>query len=164
MIILACEGDTEVQLIKTLIEKGQLSFNDEILRDGPIKLRQLDKIGPSINSLPPNEPITIYRIGDTLKDKLSLKNFSTRSQYITEYKVCTKPECEILIIIAKKDLKKFQKSKDKPKTFCKINYHQFDAITFFQNNNMLPYIAAYKHLKTHEKDEYYLDDLINHII
>lgn len=164
MIILACEGDTEVQLIKSLMEKKQLSFEDEILRDGPIKMRQLDKVAPLIHSLEQNVPITIYRIGDTLRDELSLKDFKVRAKNITQYKVCTKPECEILVIIAKGDFKKFQTSKEKPKTFCKINYHQFDAITFFQNNDMLPYIAAYKHLKTHEKDEYYLDDLINHII
>ena len=107
MIVLACEGETEVKLIQSLMDKGQLTFSEEIFMEGPQVIRQLNNLRfkPYINALPLDTPITVYRIGDTLRDKLSLEGFELRKDKIKTLKVCTKPECEILIIIDKGDFK-----------------------------------------------------------
>ena len=78
-ILLACEGQSEVYLLNSLIRRGYLSFDCPLLLDEPIRLRQLAEISPIINSLPVNEDIIVYRIGDTLKDTLSLSKFKMHS-------------------------------------------------------------------------------------
>ena len=74
-ILLACEGESEVYLLRSLIYKGQLHFSCPLVMEEPIKLRQLTEIAPIINVLPINEEIIIFRVGDTLKESFSLSKF-----------------------------------------------------------------------------------------
>ena len=98
-ILLACEGQSEVFLLNSLIEKGYLNFKYPLLLDEPIRLRQLAEIAPIINALPVDEEIIIYRVGDTLKEEFDLSKFKMRQNHMKVYKVCTKPEIEVLVII-----------------------------------------------------------------
>lgn len=98
-ILLACEGQSEVFLLNSLIEKSYLNFKYPLLLDEPIRLRQLAEIAPIINALPINEEIIIYRVGDTLKEDFDLSKFKMRINHMKVYKVCTKPEIEVLVII-----------------------------------------------------------------
>lgn len=110
-ILLACEGQSEVYLLNGLIKRGYLVFPCPLLLDEPIHVRQLSPLAPIINSLPVDEDIIVYRIGDTLKDKLSLTNFKLRSEHILSYKYCTKPEIEVLVIINEGLYKEYLKKK-----------------------------------------------------
>lgn len=163
MILLACEGQSEVYLIKSLIDKGHLSFDSPLLLDEPIKLRQLSEIAPIINSLPINEDIVIYRIGDTLKESLSLSKFKMRVKNIKAFKVCTKPELEILVIINEGLYADFLKKpkNTKPKSFIKEVFPDFNPKEYFDNHDMVNALKKYKKLKKHHKDEMYLYDLLN---
>ena len=162
-IILACEGKTEVSLINSLIEKGTLCFHNDIIDEGPCVLRQLDKIKPLISILPLAEPIFVFRIGDTLKDEISLKGFEMRKEYIHSIKICTKPEIEMLVIIQEGLLLEYNKSEfyGNPKQFLKSKKFDFDPNEYFRRHNMRSSIIKYRKNKKHNKDEYYLADLID---
>ncbi|MBP5092406.1 MAG: hypothetical protein J6328_07665 [Bacilli bacterium] len=164
MIVLACEGNTEVDFIDSLIKKGYPSFSDRILMDGPWHIRQLKDVKGAINALPINEEITVYRIGDTLRDELSLKGFELRAERIKIHKVCTKPEIEVLMIIDKGDYNDFMKSGEKPKTYCRVNYPNEDTLAYLTSHDMRWAIKEYARIKRHQKNEHYLIDLLNHTI
>lgn len=162
-IVLACEGKTEVCLIKDLIERGILSFNSEIIYEEPLVLRQLDKIKPLIVTLPLDEDILVFRIGDTLTDEMSLKGLEIRMEHIRIYKICTKPEIEILVIIQEGFWTEYNNSEfcGDPKQFLKSKKFSFDPNTYFLQNGMIDSIVKYKKYKKHKKEEYYLADLID---
>lgn len=162
-IILACEGQSEVELITNLIKRGYLHFDAPILLDKPIVLRQLNKIAYAINTLDIKEQIIIYRIGDTLNEEMLLDKFQMRSKYITQIKVCTKRELEILIIINEGLLNEFNKcsSKVKPKSFIKTHFPNLNLKEYFESHDLYEAIKEYKRIKKHKKDESCLIDLIN---
>ena len=162
-ILLACEGQSEVYLLNSLIKRGYLSFDSPLLLDEPIKLRQLVEIAPIINSLPIDEDIIVYRIGDTLKDTLSLSKFSMRSKHIKSYKVCTKTEVEILVIINEGFYSEYIKKskKVKPKSFVNEILKNFNLENYFAEHDMINALREYKRIKKHNKDEMYLIDLID---
>lgn len=161
-ILLACEGQSEVYLLKDLIRRGYLTFEHPLILDEPIKLRQLIEIGPIINSLPIEEEIIIYRIGDTLKEEFSLTKFKLRSERIKIYKVCTKTELEILIIINEGLYSEFVKctKNTKPKSFIKKKIPNLDIESYFANHDMYDSLKEYKRIKKHNKNELYLFDLL----
>ena len=161
-ILLACEGQSEVYLLNGLIERGYLSFDYPLLLDEPIHLRQLTEIAPIINSLPVNEEIIVYRIGDTLKDSLSLSKFKMRSEHIKSYKYCTKTEVEILVIINEGLYTEFAKAprNTKPKSFIHGYMPSFDPSLYFHEHDMVNALREYKRIKKHDKDELFLIDLL----
>lgn len=161
-IILACEGMSEVYLLNSLIDRGYLTFDAPILLDKPIVLRQLSKIGYAIHTLDMNEEIVVYRIGDTLNEEMSMKGFEMRSNHIKQFKVCTKPEIEMLVVINEGLGKEYSKcSHDiSPKSFINSKLDNYNPKDYFQNNDMINAIKEYKRIKSHKKDEYCLLDLI----
>lgn len=162
-ILLACEGQSEVYLLNSLIDKGYLTFDCPLLLDEPIHLRQLTEIEPIINSLPIDEEIIIYRIGDTLKDDLSLSRFKMRSEHIKSYKYCTKTEVEILVIINEGFYMEFMKApkNTKPKSFINERLPSFNPASYFIEHDMVNALREYKRIKKHKKDELFLIDLLN---
>ncbi len=162
-ILLACEGQSEVYLLNGLIERGYLSFNCPLLLDEPIHLRQLTEIAPIINSLPVDEEIIVYRIGDTLKDALSLSKFKMRSEHIKSYKYCTKTEVEILVIINEGLYDEFLKApkNTKPKSFIHEYMPSFNPYKYFHEHDMVKALREYKKIKKHNKDELFLIDLLS---
>lgn len=73
MIVLACEGASEVYLVGQLLERGCLVFDAmDILDRRPIHARQPRTFQPLINLLPIDTDFTIYRIGDTQRDEMDL--------------------------------------------------------------------------------------------
>ena len=161
-ILLACEGQSEVELITNLLERGYLHFDAPILLDKPIVLRQLSKIAYAINTLDIKEQIVVYRIGDTLNEKMSLDGFQMRSDYIKQFKVCTKRELEMLIIINEGLIDEYNKCSAtvKPKSFIKSHIPGLNLKKYFESHDLINAIKEYKRIKKHKKDEFYLIDLI----
>lgn len=162
--VLGCEGQSEVLLVSDLLYKGVLIFDKkDILDRRPIHFRQPREIAPLIATLPMDEEIVFYRIGDTQNDDYNLKCFSARKDKIKTVKVCTKPELEILIIINEGLYEEYlkQKSKMMPKQFVKAYVSGYtNFYDYLNNHNMLHAILEYKRLKKSEKDELCLADLI----
>ena len=166
MIIIACEGKSELVLINHLIKRGVFFAKPEqLLDDRPIHMRQLTDIEAIINSLNIDEEIDVYRIGDTQKDELDLSRFKERIEHIHVYKVCTKPEIEILIILAENKYREYCKiSRERnigPKQYVKMTFKNYRSIEkYIEQHDIVKAIKDYKKLKRHKVDEMYLADLI----
>lgn len=164
MVVLACEGACEVYLMQQLLDNDCLIFNKkEILDRRPIHMRQPKEISALIDTLSVNEKIVFYRIGDTQKEDFSLSCFWARKENISVYKVCTKPEIEILIIINEHLHEEYMKTKSKvsPKQFVKTHIKDYVSFNdYIQNHDMIWSIKEYKRIKRNDKNELYIDDLL----
>lgn len=160
MIILACEGKTEVYLMMSLIEKGIICFDAPIFLGKPLVMRQIQKYKAVILTLPINEEIIVYRIGDTLTDELDLRGFELRN--IKEVKICTRPEIEMLIIIEEGLLHDYEKVKSRirPKQYLFSKRPDIDVEDYFDSHDMSRAILEYKRVFTHRKGEGFLADLL----
>ena len=173
-ILLMCEGPNELKVINLLLDNNKLIFSrDDLLDMRPFHARQLTSphLKPALDSY--HGEIEIYRIGDKLSENLKVPK-ELLPQIKDQKKFCTKPELEILLIIANNKIQEFEKvkSKQKPKDFCKqhISYNgkKYDNSTkfydeYFRNNISLLISAINEYHRTHKKhksDEHYLFNLL----
>lgn len=117
------------------------------------------------------DKLTILRIGDTMNDELKIPK-EYKDKIIEVKKYCTKPELEMLIIIAEGLAKEYDKRKSKtsPKAFCKeivkFNGKKYDNATAFYENyfhdcvKRKAAIKEYQRTHRHANDEYYLAELL----
>ncbi len=173
-ILIMCEGPNELKIINLLLDYDKLAFcRDDLLDMRPFHARQLEssQLKPALDAY--HGEIKIYRIGDKLSDKLKIsKDMSMRIS--EQRKFCTKPELEMLLIIAENLVSAFEKvkSKQKPKDFCKQNIvhsrKKYDNSTafyeqYFDGRIELLINAITEYHRTHGKhkaDEGYLFDLL----
>lgn len=174
-LLIMCEGPNELAIMRILLENHCLTFtNNDLLNLVPFHARQITKSTAVQTALRlyPGE-IKVLRIGDNLNEELKIpKDYQDKIISIEKY--CTKPELEMLLIIAENLTNEFDKTKSKikPKDFAKkhIKYNRkaYDNSTqfywdYFGNNPKLltDTIKTYKQLKgSHKKDELYLADLL----
>ncbi len=173
-ILIMCEGPNELKVINLLLDANKLVFNrDDLLDMRPFHARQLDapQLKPALDSY--QDKVVVYRIGDKLSDKLKIpKDMADRIS--EQRKFCTKPELEMLFIIAEQLTSQFGKvkSKQKPKEFCKQTVvfnrqHYNNSTSFYEDyfgsriDLLINSITEYH--RTHGKhnpDEGYLFDLL----
>lgn len=173
-ILIMCEGPNELKIINLLLDNNKLKFSlNDLLDMRPFHARQLNspQLKPALNAY--HGEIIIYRIGDNMTDALKIPK-ELASTIIEQRKFCTKPELEMLLIIAENKSKAYEKvkSKQKPKDFCKqsikFNNKKYDNSTaFFENYfkhriDLLIYaITEYRRTHTkHNSNEEYLFDLL----
>lgn len=160
VVVLACEGRTEQILVGKLLEDGLLIFEkEEILNEGPLVARQPSDVAYLIATLPLETRIDYYRIGDTLKDKLSYDKVSLRREFITEHRLCTKPEIEVLGAIALGKLGALHRSGMKPKSFFR-SLNLGDFADFILRHDPAALLREYRRIKRHEPGEGYLADIL----
>jgi acetyltransferase, GNAT family len=173
-ILIMCEGPNELAIINLLLDNGKLRFSrDELLDMRPFHARQLNcsQLKPALDAY--HGKIKVYRIGDKLSDKLKIPK-ELQQTFESQEKFCTKPELEILFIIAENRTADYEKvkSKQSPKDFCKqnivFNRKKYDNSSnfytaFFQNRIDLLTDTITEYRRTHGKhrpDEHYLFDLL----
>lgn len=173
--LIMCEGPNELEVIKILLEHDCLKISaDDLLNLVPYHARQIKSSGvvQTALNLYPGE-VTVLRIGDALNDKLQIPR-EYAEKIVAEEKYCTKPELEMLLIIAEGLEKEFEKvkSKVKPKTFAKEHvkcgrkaYKNDTAFyrEYFGNDieRLVECLWGDKRIKgAHKKDELYLADLL----
>lgn len=175
-ILIMCEGPNEKKIMDILISNNCLYFTeDDLLGLTTFHARQISSSGQvraELNQYPGK--VDVFRIGDTQSDELTIpKDYKEKIGEVKKF--CTKPELEILLIIAEGLYSEYDKVKStvKAKTFAKnniklgkIKYNnstQFYEEYFGTNIECLVrVINEYYHLKakTHEKDELCLKDLL----
>ena len=165
IVVLACEGNSEVELMFQLLTDNHLIFKKEdVLDRRPIHLRQPYIIVPIVSTLPTETKITIFRIGDTQRDNFDISCFGeTRINDIRVVKICTMPEIELLIIINEGLYEEYLKVKSKlsPKQFVKMNVTNYTSFKDYVNSHDLrSSIKEYKRIKKHKNGEGYLADLL----
>ena len=175
-LLVMCEGTNEKKIMDILMENGKLKFSeDDLLGLTIYHARQISKsaqVRTELNIFPGE--VEVLRIGDKQSDKLVIpKDYKDRIVKVDKY--CTKPELEILLIIAEGLLGEYEKVKSKvsPKEFAKahikLGKKAYDNSSkfyedYFGNNvdALVDSISQYKKLrgKTHQKGELCLDELI----
>jgi hypothetical protein len=175
-LLIMCEGPNELAMVKMLLELRCLKFtSDDLLGLVPFHARQI-KTSPAVK-LALNiytGPVKIIRIGDNQTDAIKIPT-EYKARIIDIKKYCTKPELEILLIIAENLMAEYEKVKSvtKPKEFAKRYikngrtrynnstefYHDYFANDF---ERLINAIIFYRKMKrAHKKDELYLADLLN---
>lgn len=175
-LLVMCEGPNEKKIMDILLENDCLTFSeDDLLGLNIYHARQISKsaqVRTELNIYPGD--VKVLRIGDKQSDKLVIpKDYRAKIKIIDKY--CTKPELEILLIIAEGLLNDYEKVKSKvsPKEYAKEHIKNgkkaYDNSTkFFEDyfgddiKLLVDTIKKYKKLrgKTHDKDEMCLADLL----
>lgn len=175
-LLIMCEGSNEKKIVDMLLEHGCFKFTeDDLLGLTPFHARQINSNGQvkaELNIYP--DDVKILRIGDKQSDKLAIPA-EYKGKIVEVEKYCTKPELEILLIIAYGMISEYDKVKSEisPKKFCKkwIKYNKksydnsskFYEECFGDNINLLvDSIKEYQriHGKSHAKDEHCLAELL----
>ena len=176
-LLVMCEGPNEKAVVDMLLDAGCLEFSeDDLVGLTVYHARQLT--APVIKtalSIYTGE-FAVYRIGDSMTDKLPVPpDYQGRIKGTRKF--CTKPELEMLLIIAEGKEAEFEKVKAgkrkmKAKDFCKANVvhnrKRYDNSTQFYRDYfgsdiemLVDVIEKYKQTHgAHKKDEAYLADLL----
>lgn len=171
-----CEGPNELAVMRILIEHEKLIFGeDDLIGLTPFHARQITgsaQVRTELNIYPGND-VLVMRVGDVQNEKLKIPVDYRKKIYGIE-KYCTKPELEMLLIIAEGLVSEFEKVKStvSPKEFAKkyirTGRSKYDNSTLFYKDYfgdrpdlLAETIKEYKRIKkTHRKDELYLADLL----
>ena len=173
--LILLEGSTEKAFIEILMDKGIFAINaDDMLDMRPHQKRQIDTyLLALIRQLDLDDKVKIIKIGDKMSDKLRIpKDIINKIE--SEEKYCTKPEFEMLLILAEGLTKEYGKVKStiKPKSFAKeYIVHNKDKYTnsskwiksYFEEwntRNIKNLLQSYKKYKHHHLNENYLIDLL----
>ncbi len=175
-LLVMCEGPNEKKIMDILLENGCLKFTqDDLLGLTIFHARQISgsaQVRAELNQFPGE--VDVYRIGDKQNDKFEIPDdYKGKIDKVTKY--CTKPELEMLLIIAEGLEKEYEKVKStmSPKEFAKANIRlgkkRYDNSTqFFEDyfdknvDKLVSAIKEYRHIKgrSHAKNELCLAELL----
>lgn len=175
--LIMCEGPNERQIIDILLDNNLLIFGrDDLLGLVPYHARQINASGQiraTLNMYTGNDVI-ILRIGDKQNEELRIPVvYKHKIQNVR--KVCTKPELEVLLIIAEGMWREYHKVKSKmsakefAKAHIRLGTQRYNNSTVFYREYFGNYvdklvycIKEYRRLhKTHRADEDYLADFLS---
>lgn len=111
-LLIMCEGGNEKKIVDVLLRNNCLTFTeDDLLGLTPFHARQITnnaQVKTELNIY--TGEVKILRIGDKQSDKLVVpKEYKDRIVSVEKY--CTKPELEILLIIAAGMMNEYEKVK-----------------------------------------------------
>lgn len=176
-LLVMCEGPNEKAVVDMLLDAESLEFTrDDLVNLTVYHARQLTApIIKTALSIYTGE-FAVYRIGDSMAEQLPIPA-DYQGRFMGARKFCTKPELEMLLLIAEGKEVEFEKVKAgkrkmKAKDFCKANVvhnrKRYDNSTqFFKDyfgsdiETLVKVIRKYKQSHgAHKKDEEYLADLL----
>ncbi|MEE8808147.1 MAG: GNAT family acetyltransferase [Lactimicrobium sp.] len=174
-LLIMCEGPNEKKIMEILLANGCLKFSEDDLLGLTIyharQIRTSAQVRTELNIYPGK--VKVIRIGDKQSDILRIPSeYKSKIQSVEKY--CTKPELEMLLIIAEGMESDFAKVKSKvsPKSYAKthISFHgrKYDNSTEFYEEYfegrpelLMKCIRIYRKINgAHEKDEHYLEELL----
>lgn len=174
--LIMCEGSNERQIIDILLDNDLLIFNrDDLLGLVPYHARQINSSGQvkTVLNMYPGNDVVVLRIGDKQSEVLRIPA-AYKHKIQSVQKVCTRPELEVLLIIAEGLWQDYHKVKSKvsAKDFAKANVRlgnkRYDNSTAFYStyfggdvDKLAACITEYRRLhRTHSRDEAYLADFL----
>ena len=174
-LLIMCEGPNELEIVRILLENEQLKFTeDDLLGLTPYHARQISsnaQVRTALN-IYSGQDVVVLRIGDKQNEKLKIPA-EYQSKIASVEKYCTKPELEMLLIIAENLVNEFEKCKStrKPKDFAKefvrCGRKRYNNSTLFYREYfgknvplLVSSIRKYKKIHAHSNDERYLADLL----
>lgn len=173
-ILIMTEGTDEQALLNILLERNILKFDkEELLMEEIYHARQIEtNILAYIQGLKLGNNVSIYRVGDKMTDKLKIPSSILSNKIKEQYKVCTLPEFEILMILNDGYYEEYikQKSISKPsefykkknKEFSKSRSYIYSYFNSLSNDELIVLLNLYykKRGHMHKKDELSLKDLL----
>ena len=171
-ILVMCEGPNELAVFNVLLDNSMLGFSRlDLLGLTAYHARQIrlsKQVQLALNMFPGR--VLVIRVGDKLNEALPIPTVY-REKIIGVYKCCTKPELEMLLIIAEDLRHEYEKSGMTPKQFAKahikLGRRKYDNSTQFYVDYFSPApkklqtaIVEYKRIKRHAGDELFLADLM----
>lgn len=168
------EGTTELAFLDVLLEKHILKFDkEELLMEEMYNSRQIDgEIIGFIQILSYQDKVFIYRVGDGLKDKLTIPTTILPEKIAGIVDISTTPEFEILFILNENLYDEFLKVKSNTKasSFYKMYNKRYkkqykfvyDYFSKLSKEEIINLIDLYvrKHGKTLKKGQKTLKELI----
>lgn len=175
-ILVMTEGTTELAFLDVLLEKNILKFGrEELLMEKMYHSRQIDgEIIGFIQLLNYQDKVFIYRVGDGLKDKLTIPSAILPEKIAGIIDVSTTPEFEILFILnenlyddyikVKSSVKASSFYKMKNKKYKKQYSFVFEYFIKMRDEEIIDLIDLYfrKHGKIIKKGQKTLKELIKH--
>lgn len=159
------EGAAEKAVIDILFDNEKLIFKrEEILEGEVLTSRSASNFAEQYLSFKFEGKITVYRILDSRKE-----NFKIPKEYEDKFEninVITRPEIEILVIIAENLYDKYKKSKEKPSVFIakhvKTFNKSYDFYKMYFNDVevLVKCIVEYNRITRLETVEIYLNTIL----
>ena len=174
-ILIMTEGTTELAFLDVLLEKNILKFGkEELLMEQMYHSRQIDgEVKGYIQLLNYQDKVFIYRVGDGLKDKLTIPTSILPEKITGIIDISTTPEFEILFILNENLYDEYLKVKSnvKASSFYKMHNKKYKkqynyVYEYFKEMSdieIIKLIDLYvkKHGKTIKKGQKTLKELIN---
>lgn len=159
MYVVLVEGNAEKAIIDILLDNNKLIFQrSEILEDEIIKSRNAKTFCNEYLNFNFDGKIIIYRVLDSKNEKFKVpKEYEFKVEKVIN--IITRPEIEILIIIAENLYDKYKKSKQRPSIFLKHHLKGFAKscdyyCTYFNDpNKLISAINKYSSITKFEKNE-----------
>ena len=173
-ILIMTEGTTELAFLDVLLEKNILKFDkEELLMEEMYHSRQIDgEIKGYIQLLDYRDKVFIYRVGDVLKEKLTIPTTILPEKIAGIMDISTTPEFEILFILNEDLYDEYLKFKSnvKASSFYKMHNKKYkkqynfvyEYFSKMSNEEIINLIDLYvkKHGKTIKKGQKTLKELI----
>lgn len=173
-ILIMTEGTTELAFLDVLLEKNILKFQrEELLMEEMYHSRQIDgEIKGYIQLLNYQDKVFIYRVGDGLKEKLTIPTTILPEKIAGIIDISTTPEFEILFLLNENLYDEYLKVKSNTKasSFYKMHNKQYvkqykfvyEYFSKMSNAEIINLIDLYvkKHGKTLKKGQKTLKELI----
>lgn len=164
-VICICEGTAEEVIMETLLDNDCLMFNRRNLVDRDVtRIRTADKIQSRFLNREFSKPVSIIRILDSRSERFRLGKLY--QQRFSIYPIYTRPEIEMLMVLAENQYQAFRKSKKKPSDFMAgyLPHSHIKARSFLQTyysdvDKLLHAIHLYS-LDAGHKGEYSLYHLL----
>ena len=168
-IICSCEGTAEESIIDLLLDNDKLCFKrSDLVEKKCTRIRPGKKIAEEFLKREYEKDIVILRILDREEEKFNLPKIY---YYISVFNIVTKPEIEILHIIAEDLLDDFNHHKKhekdlKPSEYCKSHFRESNVktrdfiLSLYGNDidKLLKAILSYR--KKIQQTSYSLSDIL----
>lgn len=174
-ILCLCEGNAEIAIMQRLLEHDLLPFQKEdLIEERFIKRTSVKNIQRDYLNRSFDKPVYILRIIDSRTESFELSK-AYQPKISSIYSFITRPEIEILIIIAEGDYQVYTSSapnlRMKPSSYCKYKY-RVDHIKSFEGvyryfsdiRKLVTSIETYHGYRNKVNSELTLKDLIENTI
>ncbi len=172
--LIMTEGSDELAFVNLLLDRNLLKFKrKDLLMEKVFHKRQIDgELRAFIQDLPIKDDVDIYRIGDKLSDKLKIPHTILIGKIRNQFKICIKPEFEILFILKEELYKDYLKVKsiEKPSIFYKkvksVYKKQYsyveDYFSNMTNDEIKKLLSKYDKIRrnVHKDDEFTINSII----
>lgn len=162
-ILISCEGGAEDAIVRMLLDRRRTVFDREDVID-ITRLRKASDIERQYLGFEYDRPVQLLRIVDSVRARFQLG--ALYHDKCSVYRVCTRPEIEILNILNEDLYADYERSHMKPSEYCKQHLGMSDVKRpeflkrYWSIDDLVGCIREYARIHRAEPGEYTLADLL----